>query len=61
METNDLLKSMLTDESHKQKGDTKTCLFCGLNHYFRVVRSRDHVGMGSGWNKVQKCKPYPAH
>ena len=23
METNDLLKSTLTDESHKQKGDTK--------------------------------------
>ena len=30
METNDLLKSTLTDESHKQKGDTKTCLFWGF-------------------------------
>ena len=32
METNDLLKSTLTDESRKQKGDTRTCLFCGFRH-----------------------------
>ena len=61
METNDLLKSTLTDESHKQKGDTKTCLFCGLSHYFRPVRSRDHLGVGNGSKKVQRCNPYPDH
>ena len=30
METNDLLKSTLTDDSHTHKGDQKTCLLCGL-------------------------------
>ena len=46
METNDLLKSTLTDESRKWKGDTKTCLFCGLSHCFRTIRSWDHLGLG---------------
>ena len=61
METNDLLKSTITDESRKQKGDTKTCLFCGLSHYFRSVRSRDHLGVGNGSKKMYRCNPYPEH
>ena len=61
METNDLLKSTLTDEIHNQKGDTKTCLFCGLSHYFSPVHSQDHLGVGSGSKKVQWCNPYPEH
>jgi len=36
----------------------KTCLFCGLNHRFRSIRSWDHLGMGSGSKKVHQCKPY---
>ncbi len=64
METNDLLKSALTDDSHKQKGDTKTCLFCGgwvLSYCFRTIRSRDHLGLGRGSKKVYQWKPYPEH
>ena len=61
METNDLLKSTLTDESRKQKGDTKTCLFCGLSQYFRPVLSRDHLGVGIGFKKVHRSYPYPEH
>ena len=61
METNDLLKSTFMDESHKQKGDTKTSLFCGLNHYFMSVRSRDHLGVGRSSKKVQWCNTYPEH
>jgi hypothetical protein len=61
METNDLLKNTLTDESRKWKGDTKTCLFCGLSHCFRPIRSWDHLGLGSGSKKVQEWKPYPEH
>ena len=57
METNDLLKSTLTDESLNQKGHSKTCLFCGLIHYFRPVHSRDHLGVGIGSKKVQRCNP----
>jgi hypothetical protein len=30
METNHFLKSTLTGESRQEKGDTKTCLFCGF-------------------------------
>ncbi len=47
METNDLSKSTLTDESHKEKVDTKTCLFSGLRQYFSPIRSRDHLGVGN--------------
>ena len=62
METIDVLKSTITDESRKQKGDTKTCLFCGLRHYFRTVRSRDHQGgVRSGSKKMQWCNPYPEY
>ncbi len=43
----------------QEKGDTKTYLFCGLSHYFRVVRSRDHLGVGNGSKKVQWYNPYP--
>ena len=55
------MKSTFTDESRKQKGDTQTCLFCGLSHYFRPVRSRDHLGVGIGSKKVYRCNPYPEH
>ena len=54
MNTDKILKSTLTDESHNQKGDTKTCLFCGLSNYFRPIRSRDHLVMGSGSKKVHR-------
>ncbi len=30
METNHILKSTLTGESRQEKGDSKTCLFCGF-------------------------------
>lgn len=62
METNDLLKTLstLTDESLKWKGDTKTCLFCGLSHWghcFRSIRSEvpgwDHLsGTGKRFETV---------
>jgi hypothetical protein len=52
METNDLLKTLstLTDESLKWKGDTKTCLFCGLSHWGHCLRSiRSEV---PGWDHL---------
>ena len=61
METNHILKSTLTGESRKEKGDTKTCLFCGFRYYFRPIRARDHLGLGSASMKVQQCKPYAQH
>jgi hypothetical protein len=61
METNHILKSTLTGESRQEKGDSKTCLFCGFNYYFRSIRSRDHLGLGSVSKKVQECKPSAEH
>jgi hypothetical protein len=61
METNHILKSTLTGESRQEKGDTKTCLFCGFSYYFRTIRVRDHLGLGSVSKKVQKCKPSVEH
>ena len=57
METNDLLKSTLKDESRQRKGDTKSCLFCGLNHCFIP----SVPGTTWGWETVHQCKPYPQH
>ena len=61
MKTNHILKSTLTGESRQEKGDTKTCLFCGFSYYFRPIRVRDHLGLGSVSKKVQQCKPSAEH
>ena len=63
METNHILKSALTGESRKEKGDTKTFLFCGFSYYSRPIRARDHLGLGrvSKKKKVQQCKPSTEH
>ncbi len=61
METNYILKSTLTDESRQEKGDSKTCLFCGFSYYFRPIRVRDHLGLGRVSKKVQRCKPSAEH
>ena len=53
METNHILKSTLTGESRKEKGDTKTFLFCGFRYYSRPIRVRDHLNLGSVSKKVQ--------
>ena len=47
MENNHILKSTLSDESRQDKGDTKTCLFCGFRYYFRSIHVRDHLGLGN--------------
>ncbi len=52
METNHILKSTLTGESRQEKGDSKTCLFCGFIYYFRPIRDRDHLGLGNVSKKV---------
>ena len=57
METNHILKSTVTDESRQQKGDSRTCLFCGFSYFFRPIRDRYHLVLGSVSKKVQKCKP----
>ncbi len=57
MDTNHILKSTLTGESRQQKGDSRTCLFCGFSYFFRTIRARYHLGLGSVSKKVQKCKP----
>ncbi len=57
MDTNHILKSMLTGESRQQKGDSRTCLFCGFSYFFRSIRARYHLVLGSVSKKVQKCKP----
>jgi hypothetical protein len=53
-ETNRILKSTLTDESRQEKGDTKTCLFCGFTYYFRPIRTRDHLGITRPFQTVRK-------
>ena len=57
MYTNHILKSILTGKSQQQKGDSRTCLFCGFSYFFRPIRARYHLGLGSVSKKVQKCKP----
>jgi hypothetical protein len=61
MYTNHILKSMLTGESRQQKGDSRTCLFCGFSYFFSPIRVRYHLGLGSVSKKVQKCKPSAEH
>ena len=61
METNDLLRITLTDESHTQKGDTKTCLLYGLRYFWRTGHCRDHLGLVDSSKQVQCHKPYPKH
>jgi hypothetical protein len=47
METNHILKSALTGESRQEKGDSKTCLFCGFRYFFRPIHVRDDLVLGS--------------
>ncbi len=64
MDTNHILKSTLTGESRQQKGDSRTCLFCGFSYFFRTIRSiraRYHLGLGSVSKKLQKWKPSVEH
>ena len=61
MDTNHILKSTLTGESRQQKGDSRTCSFCGFSYFFRPIRARYHLGLGSVSKKVQKCKPSAEH
>ena len=61
MDTNHILKSTLTGESRQQKGDSRTCLFCGFSYFFRPIRARYHLGLGSVSKKVKKCKPSTEH
>ena len=44
MDTDKILRSTLTEETRTQKGDTKTCLLCGLSYFFRPIRCREHLG-----------------
>ncbi len=34
------------------EGDSRTCLFCGFSYFFRPVRARYHLGLGSVSKKV---------
>ena len=61
LESNDLLRSTLMDECRVEKGDTKTCLFCGFRYFWRTIRCREHLGLTETSKQVQKCKPYPEH
>jgi hypothetical protein len=61
MDTNHILKSTLTGESRQQKGDSRTFLFCGFIYFFRPIRTRYHLGLGSVSKKVQKYKPSAEH
>jgi hypothetical protein len=60
MDTNHILKSTLTGESRQQKGDSRTCLFCGFSYFFRPIRALYHLGLGIV-SKVQECKPSAEH
>ncbi len=61
MDTDKILRSTLTEETHTQKGDTKTCLLCGLTYFFMSIRCREHLGLTDSSKQVQQCKPYPEH
>jgi hypothetical protein len=61
METNHILKSTLTGESRQEKGDSKTCLFCGFSYCFRPIHVRDHLDLGRVSKKVQQCKSSLEH
>jgi hypothetical protein len=61
METNDLMRSTLTDECRTEKGDQKTCMICGFTHFWRPIPCRGHLGLPGSRKLVQLCKPYPEH
>ncbi len=61
MDTNNLLRSTLTDDCRTQKGDQRTCLICGLSYFWRPSRCRTHLGLAGSTKQVQLCKPYPEH
>jgi hypothetical protein len=61
MDTNHILKSRITGESRQEKGDSRTCLLCGFRYFFRPIRDRYHLGLGSVSKKVQKCRPSTEH
>jgi hypothetical protein len=61
MDTDKILRSTLTEETHTQKGDTKTCLLCRLSYFFRSIRCREHLGLTDSSKQVQQCKAYPEH
>ncbi len=61
MDTNHILKSILTGESRQQKGDSRTSLFCGFSYFFRPILVQYHLVLGSVSKKVQKCKPSTEH
>ena len=54
MDTDKILRSTLTDETRTQKGDTKTCLLCGLSYYWRPIRCREHLGLTDSSKQVQQ-------
>ena len=53
MDTDKILRSTLTDETRTHKGDTKTCLLCGLSDYWRPIRCREHLGLTDSSKQVQ--------
>ena len=53
LESNDLLRSTLTDESRGEKGDTQTCLFCGFSYFWRPIHSREYLGLTETSKQVQ--------
>ncbi len=61
MESNNLLRSTLTDDCRTQKGDQKTCLLYGLNYFWRPNHCRTHLGLPGSTKQVQLFKPYPKH
>ena len=61
MDTNNLLRSTLTEDCRTQKNDQRTCLLCGLSYFWRPSRCRTHLGLAGSTKQVQLCKPYPEH
>ena len=59
MDTNNLLRSTLTDDCRAQKGDQRTCLLSGLSYFWRPSRCRTHLGLAGSTKQVQLCNPYP--
>ncbi len=61
IDTDKILRSTLTEETRTQKGDTKTCLICGLSYFFSPIRYREHLGLTDSSKQEEQCKPYPEH
>ncbi len=55
-----ILKSTLTAESRQQKGDSRTCLFCGFR-YFQTHPLPVPPGSGKVSKKAKKCKSSVEH